>query len=76
MGWRPFQPHDDGRWWTYTNIGFRRGAWHGGPYRRRGRRSRRRPPEVYAVVMAVLALFGGFALGGLFVALLSRLVKQ
>ena len=71
----PHWPHDDGRIWTYTNIGFRRGRWFR-PSPRHGRRSRRRPPEVYAMVIAVLALFGGFSLGGLFVALVSWLVKQ
>jgi hypothetical protein len=57
MARSPFRPDDDGRRWSGKNIGYRRGGWYGS-YRRRARWPRRRPTEVYATVVAVLAVLG------------------
>ena len=68
-----FQPEDDGRKFTYTNMARRRGGYYGP--RRRWRR-RRFPDEVYKVVLAALAVFGAFSLAGIFLVFLGSLIKR
>jgi hypothetical protein len=81
MGRNQFWPDDDGRRWTYRNIGYRRGGYYRPhwPRRRwrpyRQRRWRAEPPSIARAVIGILALCGAIALGGIFVALVNHLAR-
>jgi hypothetical protein len=73
MGRNHYWPDDDGRRWTYRNIGYRRGGFY--RPRRRRRRWRADTTSVGRTVIAILALFGAISLGGIFVALVNQLAR-